>query len=417
MDLVVEGRFLINGELKSTAVGIEDGRIATVGNIVRGSERIDLGEMIVLPGFVDPHVHFRDPGLTHKEDFGTGSMAALHAGVTCVLDMPNTSPPVTGTRQLSEKKRKIRGRSHVDYGLFVAMTPKVRAAELAPHVAGFKLFMASTTGNILLPDDAGIYAAMSAVAPTGKRVSVHAEDQYMIGGDRESSNADHLRNRPSAAEASAVSRLARYKGMPINVCHVTDPATLDKCRALGFASEVTAHHLLFDAGAAGTEYKVNPPLRPDGTRAGLMAAVTAGKATMFGSDHAPHSASEKSREYGDAPSGMPGVGVLVPIFMAMVKRGRFPLALLSRMGSASPAAAFSVRKGRIAVGYDADLAAFDPRKITAIDPDALHGKSPCVPYAGMEALFPDAVFVRGEEQIMGGEFCGGAVGVDLFDGN
>lgn len=417
MDLVIEGRFLIDGELKQTAVGIKDGKIATVGKLVRGSERIDFGNCTIMPGFIDPHVHFRDPGLTSKEDFRTGSMSALYGGVTCALDMPNTVPGVTGLRQLSEKKEKIRGNSHVDYGLFAAMTPEIRAKDLAPYVAGFKLFMGSTTGNILLSEDAGIAAAMRAVHGTDKRISVHAEDNSMMGRSEERSNRNHLRNRPNAAEISAVNRLAPYRGMPINICHVTDPRTLGLCKKYGFTSEVTAHHLLFTSEAEGPMYKVNPPLREDAIRAGLMDSVLSGAATMFGSDHAPHTVSDKSLPYGDCPSGMPGVEVLVPVFMMRVKRGEFPLALLGRMGAEAPGKAFSVPKGKIAVGYDADFAIFDPKVYREVDPDATHGKSPYCAYAGMEAMFPHTVFVRGEMQITDGEFCGDRIGSDLFDGN
>ncbi|MBQ2762283.1 MAG: dihydroorotase family protein, partial [Candidatus Methanomethylophilaceae archaeon] len=169
MDLVLEGRFFIDGELKQTAVGIEDGKIVTVGKIVRGGdERIDLGSRIAFPGFIDPHVHFRDPGLTHKEDFASGTMSALHGGVTCVLDMPNTSPPVTDVKTILEKKRAIRNKAFTDYGLFAALTPDAKIDQMQKHVAGFKLFMGSTTGNILMNDDKEIEYLMSDIYKSGK---------------------------------------------------------------------------------------------------------------------------------------------------------------------------------------------------------------------------------------------------------
>ncbi len=275
MDLVIEGKFYIDGEVKETAVGIEDGRIVTIGKLVRGGdERIDLGGKLILPGFVDPHVHFREPGLTQKEDFASGTMSALYGGVTGILDMPNTRPPTTDVRTLMEKKAGIRGKAYVDYGLFAALTPDADIEKLAPSVAGFKLFMGSTTGNILMNDDEEISYLMGDIARSGKVLSVHAEDDDLIGRETEHDNWDHLRNRPVEAEYNALRRLARYKGMRINICHVTDARTADMAAACGFTTEVTMHHMMFSAeDVTGTEYKVNPPIRDMRTRDGLCRAV------------------------------------------------------------------------------------------------------------------------------------------------
>ncbi|MDD3379387.1 MAG: amidohydrolase family protein, partial [Candidatus Methanomethylophilaceae archaeon] len=178
IDLVLEGRAFINGELSYAEIGITDGKIVTVGKMVRGGEnRIDVGtSKIILPGFMDPHVHFRDPGMTQKEDFGTGTMAAVHGGVTCVLDMPNTKPPVVSVQSVLDKKSIIKKKAYTDYGLFAAVTPGCHAGLLAPMVVGFKLFMGSTTGQILLNDDEEIASVMKDINITGKRLSVHAED-------------------------------------------------------------------------------------------------------------------------------------------------------------------------------------------------------------------------------------------------
>ena len=417
MDLVIEGRFLIDGELKETSVGIEDGKIATIGKIVRGGdERIVFNSGIITPGFTDPHVHFREPGLTAKEDFRSGTMSALFGGVTCVLDMPNTNPPTTDMRTLMDKKATVRSKAHVDYGLFAALTPNAKIESLAPHVAGFKLFMGSTTGNILLNDDNEIGYLMNDIARSGKVMSVHAEDDSMILKDTEHSNWDHLKNRPVEAEHNAVRRLARYRGMRINICHVTDPNTAVLAANAGFTTEVTLHHMMFGAeNVTGTEYKVNPPIRDLRTRDGLCKAVEAGRITMFGSDHAPHTQSDKMQEYSTAPGGMVGVETTIPILMDWAMKGKFPLALLERMGARNPAATFGLNKGRIKVGMDADLVFFDTKNITKIDADSLHSKAGHTAYAGMEAIFPDTVIIRGNIQIQDGEYCGGAIGVDTSE--
>ena len=417
MDLVLEGRFFIDGEIKDTAVGKEDGKIATIGKLVRGGdERIDLGDRLILPGFVDPHVHFREPGMTKKEDFGSGTMSALHGGVTCVFDMPNTKPPSINVSSLADKKSSIKHKAQVDYGLFAALTPEAPVASLAPYVIGYKLFMGSTTGNILMNDDDEIAALMGDIARTGKVMSVHAEDDDMILRDTEYDNWDHLKNRPLEAEHNAVRRLSKYKGMKINICHVTDAGTAEMAAACGFTTEVTMHHMLFAAeDVHGTEYKVNPPICNRDVRDNLVRAVTAGKLTMFGTDHAPHTQTDKMQDYDSAPGGIIGVETSMPMMMVNMLRGRFPLDLLVRMGCENPARTFGIKKGKIAVGYDADFAVFDPHNIVPIDTDDLHSKAGHTPYDGMDAMFPDMVLVRGNIQIQDGEYCGEPLGVDVVD--
>ena len=417
MDLVIEGRFFINGELKDTAVGIEDGKIVTVGNIVRGGdERIVMKNKIITPGFMDPHVHFREPGMTQKEDFRSGTTSALFGGVTCVLDMPNTKPPATDPRSLKDKKMTIRSKAMVDYGLFAALTPDCNTNLRAPMVAGFKLFMGSTTGNILMNDDDDIYRVMCDVARTGKVTSVHAEDDSMIIRGNEENNWDHLKDRPLEAEHNAIRRLGRYKGMKINICHVTDAQSLELASSFGFTTEVTPHHLFFCAEDQTNAFtKVNPPLRNRAVRDALYKAFMEGKATMFGTDHAPHTIIEKSQDYASSPGGIPGVETNVPMFMSMVKHNMFPLAQLVKMGAEMPAVTFSVPKGKIAVGYDADLVAFDMFKEAPINPDRLHSKAGYTPYEGRNAIFPDTVIIRGEVQVTDGEFCGSSIGKDICD--
>ena len=411
------GRALIDGQLKYTEIGIDQGKIVAVGSYVSGGEkRIDLGtSMTVLPGFVDPHVHLRDPGMTEKEDFSTGTLAAVHAGVTTVLDMPNTKPAVYNLDTLMDKKAHLKGRSYVDYGLFAAITPNTNSAMIAKYVPGFKLFMGSTTWNILLNDDAELVPAVRDALSTGKRVSVHAEDDSMILKEPESCTRDHLRNRPAKAEHSAISRLAKnFSGQKINICHVTTPEGLDMARNAGFTTEVTMHHMMFEVDRnKDAFYKVNPPIRDIATRDALFKRFTAGDFTMIGTDHAPHTLAEKSRDFDSAPGGMPGVETTMPIIMNMVRKDIIPLSQAARMGAVAPGQSFSLPKGDIKVGNDADFAIFDMRKVTAIDPKRLHSKCGHTQYGGKEAIFPDTVIIRGEVQVDGGEFCGESRGVDI----
>lgn len=389
----------------------------TVGSLVRGGdERVDVGSSrIILPGFIDPHVHFRDPGMTNKETFDTGTLAAVHAGVTCVLDMPNTKPPVTDVQSLLDKKAAVRGRANVDYGLFAAVTANVNAGMLAPLVPAFKLFMGSTTGNILLDDDEEMIPAVKDVLATGKRMSVHAEDDHLISREPEGCTRDHLRNRPAQAEWTAISRLAsHFRGSDINICHLTTSEGLDMARAAGFSTEVTLHHMMFEVDrCTGAEYKVNPPLRDMATRDRLFQRFVAGDIDMIGTDHAPHTQEEKSQEFDAAPGGIPGVETTMPIVMDMVRRDVIPLSQAVRMASENPGRLFSLRKGRIAEGYDADLQIYDMRSSTEIDVRRLHSKCGHSPYGGFRAVFPETVMVRGEVQVEDGEFCGEPLGSDV----
>ena len=417
IEKVITGRAFVDGELKYTEIGISDGKIVTVGRLVSGGdERVDVGSSrIILPGFTDPHVHLRDPGMTAKEDFSTGTLSAVHAGVTCVLDMPNTKPPVTDMNTLMEKKSAIRGRSFVDYGLFAAVTPNINAKMLAPLVPGFKLFMGSTTGNILLNDDEELVPAVTNALSTGKRVSVHAEDDSLIIRETENCTRDHLRNRPAKAEWNAISRLAsHFKGQRINICHLTTSEGLDLARAAGFTTEVTLHHMMFDVDRCpGAEYKVNPPIRDVNARDALFKRFTAGDIGMIGTDHAPHTVEDKAQEFDAAPGGIPGVETTMPMIMNMVRKDIIPLKLAVDMGAKNPGEAFGLRKGRIAPGYDADFAIFDMRESRRIDVPSLHSKCGHSPYGGMEAVFPDTVIIRGEVQVQDGEFCGERKGVDI----
>jgi dihydroorotase len=418
IETVIAGRAFFKGELRYTEVGITEGRIVAAGSYVPGGERrIELGtSMTMLPGFVDPHVHLRDPGMTQKEDFSTGTLAAVHAGVTAVLDMPNTKPAVFDLDTLMDKKAHVKGRAYTDYGLFAAVTPNINAGMMARYVPGFKLFMGSTTGNILLNDDEELVPAVSDALATGKRVSVHAEDDSMISDEPERCTRDHLRNRPAKAEHSAISRLARhFSGRKINICHITTPEGLGMARRAGFTTEVTMHHMMFEVDRNSDQfYKVNPPIRDIDTRDALFKRFAAGDMTMIGTDHAPHTVAEKSLEFDAAPGGMPGVETTIPMVMNMVRKDIIPLSQAVRMGSHAPSDAFSLPKGEIAVGKDADFAIFDMRRVSVIDPKGLHSKCGHTQYAGREAIFPDTVIIRGEVQVEGGEFCGERSGGDMF---
>jgi dihydroorotase len=413
MELVVEGRAYVKGRMSNWCIGIEDGRIAAVAKNLKGEERIDCRHMMVLPAAIDPHVHFRDPGLTHKEDFSTGTLAAAFGGVGCVLDMPNTVPPSTGLRDLMEKKEAIAKKAWIDHGLFAGCVPGGKLEAMAPHVVGFKLFLGSSTGKLLVTEDRDLSKIGAAVERTGKVLSVHAEEDALIGREAERDLQDHLRNRPSRAEVAAIGRLAGLK-CRVNVCHLSSAEGLQAAVATPFTMEVAAHHLLLDrSDQHGALAKVNPPLRTREDRAALLQAFIAGRIDMLGSDHAPHTIEEKSQEFDVAPSGMPGVETQVPIMLAMVKKGMVPLEVLVSSMSERPAEVFSLNKGRIQEGRDADLMIVDTRALSSVKVNRLHSKCGWTLYEGHDAIFPHATMVRGHMVVEDGGVAGERVGRDV----
>jgi len=414
MDIVIKGKAFLDGSLTDTAIGIKDGKIASIGKNAEREGITAETEKIILPGFIDTHVHFRDPGMTWKEDFASGTLGALHAGITCVLDMPNTDP-VTDSLPALEAKGKIAGsKAYTDYGLFAAVTEHCDIESIAPKCAGFKLFMGSTTGNILVSDDRVIKKKFREISKTGRTISVHAESEGMISGREENGNEDHLANRPPEAEFDAVRRLSVYPENRINVCHVTSPDTIDIASSFGMTAEVTAHHILLECpNDSDPDYKVNPPLRQPSVRRGLMDAFLNGRIDMIGSDHAPHTREEKSKGYGEAPSGISGVETTVPLFLNMVREGSLPLRTFVRMVSERPGEVFGMNKGKIKEGYDADLVFVDMHHVKRICGSELHGISKFTVYEGYDAVFPDTVMIRGNIQIENGVFRGKRIGEDI----
>jgi len=414
MDLVVEGRAYVRGKLGHWAIGIEDGQIVKIARTIRGAERIDLGNKLILPGAIDPHVHLRDPGLTDKEDFSTGTLAAAHGGVTTVLDMPNTLPPTISLSNLLEKKEAIAGKAWVDYGLFGGCTPKTEIEEMAPMVVGFKVFMGSSTGRLLVTEDSDLNKIASRVKRTGKVLSVHAEDEDLIQFNEEKTLTDHLQNRPSAAEVSAIHRLSRLDSK-INICHISSAEGFQALEAYPFTKEVTAHHMILDRESEGGAYlKVNPPLRTKDDRLTLFQAFVSGHIDMLGSDHAPHTIEDKEQEFDTAPSGVPGVETTVPMMLALMKRGTLPIEVLIRAMAERPASIFNLNKGKLEVGLDADFMVIDPRSISRININDLYSKCNWSPFEGKEAIFPKMVFVRGESVMEDGELTGDRVGRDVI---
>jgi dihydroorotase len=421
-DLILAGGTVVNQEgAIARDIGVRAGRIAALGAIGQsaGGERIDCKGLHILPGVIDTQVHFREPGATHKEDLETGARAAVLGGVTAVFEMPNTDPPTTDAAALADKVKRARGRMHCDFAFFVGAThdnvAELAALERLPGAAGIKVFMGSSTGKLLVGDDAGLRAVLAAIR---RRAAFHAEDEprlearkkLRVAGDP----ASHPLWRDETAALVATTRLvtaARALGKRVHVLHVSTAEEMEFLAAhKDVASvEVTPQHLTLAApdcyAKLGTRAQMNPPLREPRHRAALWRAVADGVADILGSDHAPHTAEEKAKPYPESPSGMPGVQTLVPIMLDHVHAGRLSLERFVDMTSAGPQRLFGIaNKGRIAVGYDADFTIVDIKRRATITNRWIASRCGWTPYDGIEVTgWPVGTFVRGRRVMWEGE--------------
>lgn len=413
--------------IAQTDVGVRAGMIAAIGDLGTdvAAETVDCRGLHLLPGVIDTQVHFREPGLEHKEDLATGSLSAVMGGVTAVFEMPNTSPLTTSRETLADKLARAAGRMHCDFAFYAGGThdniAELRDLERLPGCAGVKVFMGSSTGSLLVPDDAGLGAILAAVS---RRAAFHAEDEYRLVDRRDErvagDPASHPRWRdPETALRASVRLLglARAAGKRIHVLHVsTEEEIAFLAGHKDIASvEVTPHHLTLDAdsyGRLGTLVQMNPPVRGGRHREALWAAVRDGTADILGSDHAPHTRAEKEKPYPDSPSGMTGVQTLVPIMLDHVNAGRLSLERFVDMTSAGPHRLFGIAgKGRIATGYDADITIVDLGRRATITNQWIRSRAGWTPYDGMQVTgWPVGTVVRGRRVMWEDELMAPATG-------
>ena len=425
-DLLIRGgtAVTVNGT-ERTDIAVRDGRIAAIGALPRATAETTIAAagLHVLPGLIDTQVHFREPGLEHKEDFESGSRAAVAGGVTGVFDMPNTRPAITDADTYARKLGGIAGRSWCDYGLYVGASGRnsgdLAALERMPACCGVKMFMGSSTGDLLV---AGAEAQRQVLEGGRRRLAVHSEDETRLrerwplaadSGDV----ARHAvwRDEQTALSATrAVVGLARKSGRRLHVLHVTTAAEMDFLGAHKDVAtvEVTPQHLTLAAPDCyrelGTWAQMNPPIRAAPHRDRLWQALREGVVDVIGSDHAPHTQAEKAAAYPASPSGMPGVQTLVPIMLDHVNAGRLTLERLVGLLAANPARIFGIaRKGRIAVGCDGDFTIVDLAARRRITGEWLLSRCGWSPFADRAVQgWPVATVVRGRVVMREGELCG-----------
>jgi dihydroorotase len=445
VDLIIKGGTIVTPLTSLRGhVLITDGKVLdiVVGDALpQGREILDAGDLHVLPGVIDPHVHFRSPGLEYKEDWDTGSQAAAAGGVTTVLDMPNCLPPTSTVEAFHAKLDCARHHAYVDYGIYGLIT-EGNMDQILPladeGIVGYKLFMGETTGSIPSPPDGEILDAWRVVSQTGLRCGVHAEDngiirylQHKLASQGRKDPLAHLESRPAVAEAEAISRailFARDARTKLMIHHMSAAEGVDLVRRAKEAGEdvmgeTSPHYLILEGQdmvrmRLGSLLKVNPPVRSKEHGEALWRGLLDGTIDTIGTDHAPHTPEEKgaASPMGDiwaALSGLVGVETGVPLMLTQVNAGRLTLHHYVKVASEGPARAWHLwpRKGNLGRGADGDVTIVDLAREATIDKNALHSKSKVTPFHGFRVKgLPVYTIVRGAIVMKNGEIYGNPSG-------
>lgn len=433
VDLLITGGTVVNETGRFAAdVAVKDGLIVFVGHAdfaPRARHTMQAAGKFIIPGAIDVHTHIREPGMTQKEDWTTGTRAAAAGGVTTIFDMPNTDPPVWSLDALAIKQEAAARQAHVNYGLYGLLDE--RTLDILPKLAeagiiGTKLFYGNTTGNLPAPNDGAVLEGFEILAELGLRCSIHAENSPMLfwrenrmkAAGRDDAFA-HLAARADIVALESLNRsitLSEWTGARIHIVHESCMRSLPiirnaKARGVPMTVETGPQYFLLAAedltGDKARIARLNPPIRERAQQAPILAALLDGTIDMLGTDHAPHAMAEKQHaSFWDNACGFPGVETSMRLMLTLVHQGRTTMEQYVRMACAAPAKAFGLypRKGVIQPGADADIAVVDPAKEGVIRGAELHSlRSRFTPYEGMATVgLPVATIVRGRIVMEGG---------------
>jgi dihydroorotase len=406
----------LSPRFEECSIGIDEGRIASISRLeVQADEYIDLCGKIVLPGLIDAHVHLRDPGMTYKEDFHTGTAAAAAGGFTTVLDMPNTFPATDTAKAFLEKLKIGHNKSLVDFGLHAGVSDLREIRDLSKlSPSSFKIFMD-------LCDHTFLMEAFRQIGEVdeGAIISLHPEDQNITQQctqEMKKLKPDpeiYARARPPLAEEVAVGEaisLSQHFQQKVHLCHISTPISLEmikEAKNMGtpLTAEITPHHLFLDSTYLqryGNLAKTNPPLRDPGHKLGTGALPFL---DILATDHAPHTLDEKEKDVWNAPPGVPGLEIVLSLLLTQVNRGLITLEDLKRLMCENPSHIFNLKnKGYLMEGMDADLVVLDLKKEGKIDPEKFLSKAHYTPFKGFEVKgMPIMTMVRGKIVMEKGE--------------
>ncbi|WP_297216170.1 dihydroorotase [Thermoplasma sp.] len=388
MDRAICGNFYYNGKFDYLEVIVSDGKIAEIKKNAGNVPKTRFNGAI-LPASTDIHVHFRTPGETEKEDFSSGSLSAIYGGTTYVMDMPNNRIPVTEYNAFGDKLGVIDSTSYADFSLY-SMETGNNALLIDRRSIGLKVYLGgstNSTGTEAITDE-----DVKMINDLRYTVIFHGESERCLRAHRieEKNLRDHNNARPIECEIEAAKYVSDLKIERKIMAHVSSSDVKGN-----FLREVTPHHLLLnDEMPLGSIGKVNPPLRDSETQKKLLQDYVDGKFDILSSDHAPHTEDDKS-DFEYAKSGIIGVETRVPLFLALVQKKVVPFEVFYRTAIETPPSLFGIKKGKIAVGYDADFMVVDFTRVKRINDNRLHSKFPVSPFNGMDAIFPSHVMMRG----------------------
>lgn len=395
------GKAFIGGKLLDASILIEKGKIVQVsGHAIKAEREIDCTGKIVLPGAIDAHVHFRVPGFEYKEDWVSGSLAALHGGVTTVMDMPNTKPPTLTFSGLEEKRKIIAQNAAVNFDLYMGYNgTNLEEIKKAVGIRAVKVYFGSSTGSEAFSDLAGVKKLFELAKQSNFVVAVHAEDENIIGDNAEKYRgskepAVHSKIRNDVAEAKAVKALLEVQekvGNRLHISHLSSGKGLQLVKRAkkgrfgkSISCEVTPHHLFLDSGdykKLGNLIKCNPSIKALADRKALWKGLKSGLIDVVASDHAPHALEEKKRSYWECPSGIPGVETMLPLLLDAVLNKKIELRNVVSACCENPAILFGWgEKGFIREGFDADLVIVDPKRNLVIENEKLFTKAGYSPF-------------------------------------
>ena len=387
MDTIIENCKFIN-KIGNFYIGIEDGKIAKISKTpLEGGKKIDIKGNLILPGFIDPHVHFRDPGLTQKEDFKTGSQSAANGGFTTVIDMPNTIPKTNTYKALKEKIAIADKKSIVNYELqagWNTLEEMEKIIKLNP--IAFKVFMD-------LEDDTTLEQIFKDLGTLKKQtqynglVATHCENKSMIT-NKLNSPIDYSYARPVKAENTSVEqaiKLASKNDLKLHICHLSSKKALELAKTNNVSYEFTPHHLLLDNSAFniyGNLVKTNPPLRKANDKININ---NIDENTIIGTDHAPHTLEDKNKE--DAAPGIPGLETVVSLLLTEVNNKNLDLKLIPKILSQNAAKVYNLKnKGSIAIGKDADFTVIDLKREGKFNIENFKTKAEYSPFDGQKYI-------------------------------
>ncbi len=426
--LIRNATVVLPDALERINVLIDGNRIASIGapDSTRADDVIDAKGLHLLPGLIDDQVHFREPGLTHKEDLHCATRACAKGGVTSFLEMPNTKPTTTTLQALEDKLAIAAQKCHVNYGFYIGATPdNLDVLQSATRTPGIKIFIGSSTGDLLVDQQAALERIF---AETTLPICAHCEDEATVkanaarlNGGREVSDHSLIRDHRAALIATKRSvELAERHRHRFHVLHVSTAEEVEFLRGTSdlITAEACPHHLFFnvdDYARLGTLIQMNPSIKTSADNEAVWRGLLDGTLEVVATDHAPHTLEEKRQPYPKSPSGLPAVENYLALLLNEVNRGRCTLSQVASWTSAAPARIWNIHgKGQIREGYDADLVLVDLKKTQTILNENQLTKCGWSPWNG-ETLtgWPVRTWVMGQTVFADGNVIDGVRGEEI----